>query len=72
MLWELVDKLCHAIPRQPVHEHVDDLAHPIVANSQVELHDKLVKAGSIVGKEIARLKLVISDKSVIIPISSAT
>ena len=53
MLWELLDKLCYAIPRQPVHQHVGDLAQPIVANSQVDLHNKLVLAGSIVGKEIA-------------------
>ena len=44
----------------------------IVANSQTDLHSKLGKAGSIVGQEIARLKHVISDKSVINPVSSAT
>ena len=61
MLWELVDKLCNALPRNPVHEHVDDLAQPIIARSQVELRKKLVQAGSIVGKEIGRLCLIISD-----------
>ena len=72
LLWELMDSLIHAIPRNPCHQHVDDLAQPLVAKSPLALRDKIVKAGTIVGQEVERLKINLSDKSVVVPISAVT
>ena len=58
-LWSLVDRLVHAIPRNPVWEHVDDLAQPFTAHSSNALRIKLVTAGTIVGEEVQRLNEVI-------------
>ena len=72
LLWSLVDRLVHALPRNPVWEHVDDLSQPLTAHSANALRIKLVTAGTIVGEEVHRLKLKLSDKSVVVPISVAT
>ena len=62
----------HALPRNLVWEHVDDLAQPLTAHSANALIIKLVAAGTIVGEEVQRLRLKLSDKSFVVPISAAT
>ena len=72
LLWDLIAELTEYIPRCPPHQHVDDLAQPIVANSSFALANALVGAGNIVGRQAKRLKINISTKSTIVPISRAT
>ena len=72
LLWNLIDRLTHAIPGDLPHEHVDDIAQPLVAPSSLALRSKVILAGTIVGKEVARLKIKLSPKSVVVPISAAT
>ena len=50
LLWELIDSLIHAIPRNPPWQHVDDLAQPLVARSPLALRHNVVKPGTIVDK----------------------
>ena len=72
LLWDLCYTLTHTIERCPVHQHVDDLSQPIIASTAVELRRTLVQAGAIVGRETKRLKIKLSDKSTVVPISQAT
>ena len=37
LLWILIDKLVHVLPRNPPWEHVDDIAQPLVATSSLGL-----------------------------------
>ena len=46
--------------------------NPFVAPSSLELRKKIITAGTIVGNEVKRLKLKLSDKSVVVPISAAS
>ena len=57
MLWELTAKLATADPEYPCAQHLDDLSHVLVGETEGELKGKLVKAGKIVGEEVSRLKL---------------
>ena len=54
LLWELIAELTEYIPRCPPHQHVDDLAQPIVANSPFALANALVGTGEIVGRQAKR------------------
>ena len=67
MLWDLLDRLSKVDPEYPCAEHVDDLSHVLVADTEAELKVKLLTAGRIVGQEVTRLKLKLSDKSTLLP-----
>jgi hypothetical protein len=60
LLWELVAELSKVDPEYPCHEHVDDLSHVLVVETEFELKAKLLKSGRLVGKEVERLKLKLS------------
>jgi len=62
-----MDKLSKVDPEYPCFSHVDDLSHVLVGESCSDLKAKLLAAGRLVGKEVARLKLELSDKSTVIP-----
>ena len=72
LLWDLVHTLTYTIERCPVHQHVDDLSQPVIAESSEDLRKMLVQGGAIVGREVKRLKIKLSDKSTVVPISQAT
>ena len=72
LLWNLIDLLIHALPRNPPWEHVDDIAQPLVDTTSLGLRTKIVTAGTIVGKEVQRLQIKLSEKSVVVPMSAAT
>ena len=72
LLWTMVHELCYAIPRCPAHEHVDDRSQPVIAKTADGLCKGLVKAGNIVGKHVQRLKIKLSDKSTVVPVSVVT
>jgi len=59
-------------PEYPCFVHVDDLSHVIVEETPSEIKANLLKAGRLVGSEVARLKLKLSDKSMILPINDIT
>ena len=63
ILRELVEKLSLVDPEFPVHVHVDDLSHVLVAETNNELERKLLEAGRIVGREVKSLSLALADKS---------
>ena len=46
---------------------MDDLSHVLVAKTNNELERKLLEAGRIVGREVNRLSLTLSEKSKLIP-----
>ena len=52
--------------------HVDDLSHVLVEETPSELKANLLKAGRLVGSEVTRLKLKLSDNSMIVPINDIT
>ena len=52
--------------------HVGDLSHVLVEETPSELKANLLKAGRLVGSEVARLKLKLSDKSTILQINEIT
>ena len=54
-------------PEFPVHQHVDDLSHVLVAETNKELEDKLLVAGRIVGREVKQFKLTLPEQSKIVP-----
>ena len=67
MLWELLDRRSRVDPEYPCAQHVDDLSHVMVAETESELKAKLLAAGRLVGSEVKRLKLKLSDKSTLLP-----
>ena len=72
LLYTLVADLSNVDPEYPCHEHVDDLSHVLVAETEFDFKNKLLQAGRIVGSEVNRLKLKLSTKSKIIPDNSLT
>ena len=72
MLWELTAKLATVDPEYPCAQHLDDLSHVLVGETEGGLKSKLVKAGKIVGEEVLGLKLALSEKSTIVPENQTT
>ena len=72
LLRNLCAELSKVDPEYPVHVHVDDLSHVLVAETASGLEEKLLEAGRIVGKEVKRLFLTLSTKSKVIPNNSTT
>ena len=72
LLWELMDKRSKVDPEYPRSSHVDDLSHVLVGESASDLKAQLLAAGRVVGKEVARLQLELSDNSKLIPDNQLT
>ena len=72
LLYDLVELLSKVNPEYPCFVHVDDLSHVIVEETPSELKTNLLKAGRLIGSEVARLKLKLSDKSMILQINDIT
>ena len=51
LLYELVEKLSLVDPENHCHEHVDDLSHVLMAETDVALKIKLLKASRLVQAE---------------------
>ena len=62
MLWELLDRTSRVYPEYPCAEHIDDLSHVMVAETESDLKATLLSAGRLVGSEVKRLKLKLSDR----------
>ena len=65
-------KLSKVDPEFPCFSHVDDLSHVLVGETGGELKAKLLKAGRLVGGEVKRLHLTLSDKSTLLPQNEIT
>ena len=72
LLRNLCAELSKVDPEYPVHVHVDDLSHVLVAETASGLEAKLLNAGRIVGREVKRLCLTLSTKFKVIPNNSTT
>ena len=72
LLYDLLDNLSKVDPEYPCAVHVDDLSHVLVGESASDLKAKLLKAGRLVGQEVKRLHLTLSDKSTLLPENDLT
>ena len=52
LLYELVQQLSVIYPDCPVHEHVDDLSHVLIGETESDLKSKLLAPGRVVGHEV--------------------
>jgi len=55
-----MQKLSVVDPEYPCAQHLDDMSHVLVGETESELKHKLVKAGTIVGQEVKRLHLTLA------------
>ena len=62
LLYELMERLSRVDPEHPPNSHVDDISHVVIAESEAELKTTLLAAGCIMGDEVQRLQLSLSDK----------
>ena len=62
LLSELLEKLSKGGPEFPCGSHVDNLSHVLVGETSGELKAKLLKAGRLVGSEVKRLRVKLSDR----------
>jgi len=62
-----MEKLSCVDPEFPCYSHVDDISHVLVGETDSDLKAKLLSAGRIVGGEVKRLHLKLSDKSTLLP-----
>jgi len=72
LLRELMQKLSVVDPEHPCAQHLDDMSHVLIGETESELKHKLVKAGTIVGQEVKRLSLTLADKSTLLPKTKMT
>jgi len=67
-----MQKLSVVDPEHPCAQHLDDMSHVLIGETESELKHKLVKAGTIVGQEVKRLSLTLADKSTLLPKTKMT
>ena len=72
LLADLMEKLSNVDPEFPCFSHVDDLSHVLVGETGGELKAKLLQAGRLVGGEVKRLHLTLSEKSTLLPQNEIT
>ena len=53
LLYELMWRLSRVDPEHPPNEHVDDISHVVIGETENDLKLKLLSAGKIMGDEFA-------------------
>ena len=74
LLHELMRRLSTGQPRiiSKSDEHVDDISHVLAGEDRAEVKKAGIEAGRLVSEGMSELDLQLSDKSVLLPASSAT
>ena len=67
-----MERLSKIDPEHPPNSHVDDISHVVIGETENHLKSKLIAAGRIMGCEVKRLQLSLSDKSKKLPVNKVT